>query len=277
MGKSQPKNSPSRTGAVHPHACGEKFSETLQRVLKDGSSPRVWGKGGRGQRACARVRFIPTRVGKRAPSAPRAATSPVHPHACGEKGHAQALQKAEHGSSPRVWGKAYTRSRQGSIRRFIPTRVGKSTPHPCPSPPSPVHPHACGEKENARNGMTLKTGSSPRVWGKGRRVSRCSAHARFIPTRVGKRAPARLAASPTAVHPHACGEKHLTHGDGYKDGGSSPRVWGKALRHRPNIPRTRFIPTRVGKSRIGMSSLAVAPVHPHACGEKFSVSTCRKV
>ena len=49
--------------------------------------------------------------------------------------------------------------------------------------------------------------------------------------------------------------------------GSSPRVRGKPLRHRPHPRRRRLIPARAGKTPACCWSRPRAPAHPRACGE----------
>jgi hypothetical protein len=112
------------------------------------------------------------------------------------------------GSSPRVWGIRFCRTRGAPSRRFIPTRVGNTASSP------------------ALQGAP--TGSSPRVWG--------ILPAAFASTRS------------ETVHPHACGEYvvHLEHP--CEHGGSSPRVWGIPHGLTPLVLPRRFIPTRVGNT-----------------------------
>ena len=50
--------------------------------------------------------------------------------------------------------------------------------------------------------------------------------------------------------------------------GSSPRVWGTVEYVQDDGDEGRFIPTRVGNRGYAMFLPAVAPVHPHACGEQ---------
>ncbi len=151
--------------------------------------------------------------------------------------------------------------------RFIPTRVGKSSVRWPGNAGRTVHPHACGEVPfSARIGPTL-SGSSPRVWGSLSALYLAPFASRFIPTRVGKSRPKARLPAIWAVHPHACGEVLAVSRIKAQVGGSSPRVWGSLyLGGSPSFPN-RFIPTRVGKSRLGLSSGRQCPVHPHACGE----------
>ena len=53
--------------------------------------------------------------------------------------------------------------------------------------------------------------------------------------------------------------------------GSSPRLWGKLTGIASTDIKTRFIPTPVGKTMKVILRLALTTVHPHACGENFSL------
>ena len=59
--------------------------------------------------------------------------------------------------------------------------------------------------------------------------------------------------------------------------GSSPRVWGIRHDHRERMPKTRFIPTRVGNTPSGRQEWQPCSVHPHACGEYRRAVTCSVV
>ena len=47
----------------HPHACGDKPSDSLAILKLEGSSPRVWGQAGGKQMVDNVDGIIPTRVG----------------------------------------------------------------------------------------------------------------------------------------------------------------------------------------------------------------------
>jgi len=49
----------------HPHACGDKQPKGTNTYTGKGSSPRVWGQGGRAIPLSRDGRIIPTRVGTR--------------------------------------------------------------------------------------------------------------------------------------------------------------------------------------------------------------------
>ncbi len=94
--------------AVHPHACGERFVISEVYALVPGSSPRMWGTVVAVQVAQRFRRFIPTHVGNGLAPLATTRTSPVHPHACGERWRGHGGQRTPGGSSPRMWGTGRT-------------------------------------------------------------------------------------------------------------------------------------------------------------------------
>ena len=69
----------------HPHACGDK--NIVPRIISvtAGSSPRVWGQGGKTISESRYHRIIPTRVGTREELRNDLKKAGDHPHACGDK------------------------------------------------------------------------------------------------------------------------------------------------------------------------------------------------
>ena len=275
------------TSSVHPHACGENRREEWRAAVGVGSPPRVWGKrngsrrmaaGGRftptrvgkthvGPYPCHIIRFTPTRVGKTVGCGSMIRCTSVHPHACGENCSTPRSPRGGSGSPPRVWGKRDCFSIAALLHRFTPTRVGKTRAPACARARCAVHPHACGENVSNTWHALKVAGSPPRVWGKrGCRFHRAR-RLRFTPTRVGKTSSAGGPAVSPSVHPHACGENRLRRGVCAATGGSPPRVWGKRAIARTHPGRSRFTPTRVGKTRRGWATIPATTVHPHACGE----------
>ena len=135
-----------------------------------------------------------------------------------------------------------------ACQRFIPTRVGNSSPIIPQNKSVSVHPHACGELSYILINEFFRVGSSPRVWGTRSRSWGSNPETRFIPTRVGNSSKAFFITSLATVHPHACGELYSLRFCFPFENGSSPRVWGTPLPHHCNSLFCRFIPTRVGNS-----------------------------
>ena len=113
----------------HPHACGDKHKRKQTTLLKEGSSPRVWGQGHNIAEYIKNERIIPTRVGTRYSQSAQVKSSEDHPHACGDKGVKNVTDKHEQGSSPRVWGQVKLHTVTIVHSGIIPTRVGtRQTP-----------------------------------------------------------------------------------------------------------------------------------------------------
>ena len=66
-------------------------------------------------------------------------------------------------------------------------RVGTSAFIARPSGRGRDHPHACGDKSFSADVSLKYSGSSPCVWGQGKRSLRMPAPPRIIPMRVGTR------------------------------------------------------------------------------------------
>ena len=146
----------------------------------------------------------------------------------------------------------------------------------------------CGERFVHFHALTIRIGSSPRVWGTLQRFDLIPGKSRFIPTCVGNALP-RLPASacrrfiPTcvgnalfaelltqlfSVHPHVCGERLSEISVMMPHSGSSPRVWGTQRHGSSHKRHRRFIPTCVGNASPRISLPIFVTVHPHVCGER---------
>ena len=106
------------------------------------------------------------------------------------------------------------------------------------------------------------------MWGQVCSASCKDMRSRIIPTRVGTRISRCASSKMVKDHPHACGDKKLSHPCSSDAGGSSPRVWGQVARGEHQQVRYGIIPTRVGTRCAGMSKGAKEKDHPHACGDK---------
>ena len=155
----------SRSGSVHPRACGERVNHRAQPRLNPGSSPRLRGTLSRGNPSLRPPRFIPAPAGNasflRFPTLPLA----VHPRACGERLAKLTQRIGDFGSSPRLRG---THVRVGvdlRIARFIPAPAGNARYPAGARQESSVHPRACGERCREGSGSRSEGGSSPRLRG----------------------------------------------------------------------------------------------------------------
>ncbi len=111
------------------------------------------------------------------------------------------------------------------------------------------HPHAYGDKKSKCLTRGSAKGSSPRVWGQAVANILHPKEVGIIPTRMGTRCRRRRIFYVGEDHPHAYGDKCLAYYLVPCQGGSSPRVWGQALRFALNFADTRIIPTRMGTRR----------------------------
>ncbi len=153
--------------------------------------------------------------------------------------------------------------------RFIPTCVGNIPLVHHLFHQEAVHPHVCGEHFRSGRIFSIKSGSSPRVWGTWTLERIIPQIMRFIPTCVGNIGIMRSSVPLSTVHPHVCGEHLRGYHIVFALTGSSPRVWGtwasETLTPRP----CRFIPTCVGNISLRASDVSDITVHPHVCGEHF--------
>ncbi len=183
--------------------------------------------------------------------------APVHPHVCGEHFPANGVQ--------------------GVPVRFIPTCVGNTFQQESKWAGASVHPHVCGEHKIAVGVITIKYGSSPRVWGTRPTLEHVGELFRFIPTCVGNTHGQDYLIKAQSVHPHVCGE-HLTACLLLIIvSGSSPRVWGTLLVPPVLKGPARFIPTCVGNTMRRVPTIQVHPVHPHVCGEHMDKHELREM
>jgi len=114
---------------VHPHPRGEHPRITRTVYGRCGSSPPAWGTRQGPIRQNPGGRFIPTRVGNTPGHRPRPASWPVHPHPRGEHRKNLTLGSVVAGSSPPAWGTRLHADLATVSIRFIPTRVGNTSPH----------------------------------------------------------------------------------------------------------------------------------------------------
>ncbi len=115
-------------------------------------------------------------------------------------------------------------------------------------------------------------GSSPRVWGQAFLSLSRILCPRIIPTRVGTRRSNPKFDSQSEDHPHACGDKKGVLLGYLQVPGSSPRVWGQDTRADYMFTNNGIIPTRVGTRLTNANVDSMRKDHPHACGDKASVS-----
>ncbi len=232
--------------SVHPHAYGERAAARRTTARPIGSSPRIWGTAWRRSLGGVKSRFIPTHMGNGWRRTPSTSTRPVHPHAYGERRDRAHHHPAMRGSSPRIWGtgSASWLAKRGT--RFIPTHMGNGVHNHPSGDPTPVHPHAYGERIFVAAVQQHLDGSSPRIWGTELKSGVINQEHRFIPTHMGNGSARSPRTIPAAVHPHAYGERQVTSNTSGTVTGSSPRIWGTDPRQCGLRGVFRFIPTHMG-------------------------------
>ena len=154
------------------------------------------------------------------------------------------------GSSPRLRGTAHARGRPASQIRFIPAPAGNGSPPAMSAPCTAVHPRACGERAEGRLLGYVCRGSSPRLRGTGGFPGSEPLPNRFIPAPAGNGPCATSAASTSAVHPRACGERRWVLMRRVRWSGSSPRLRGTAHNVKLLVRVVRFIPAPAGNGQI---------------------------
>ena len=226
-GKTRRTHSRTLPSQVHPRACGENLEKMFDKIMSDGSSPRMRGKRTHKKHTRRRHGFIPAHAGKTRTRHSDNCPGGVHPRACGENLNGKATGRFSIGSSPRMRGKPGQVSRLKRARRFIPAHAGKTPECYARAQGVGVHPRACGENLHAVQGVGPGGGSSPRMRGKQAGGDhRDDAHG-FIPAHAGKTSKAAWHCPGMKVHPRACGENSSEGVACQDEGGSSPRMRGK--------------------------------------------------
>ena len=112
----------------HPRVCGEKTQKACNRILREGSPPRMRGKDG----ACAvspgLCGITPAYAGKSIRAIPTMTATRDHPRVCGEKERLEAAGYPVVGSPPRMRGKAVTGMPPPVFSGITPAYAGKSPP-----------------------------------------------------------------------------------------------------------------------------------------------------
>ena len=121
--------------------------------------------------------------------------------------------------------------------------------------------------------MASVSGSSPCVWGQGRKTICKSRDNRIIPMRVGTSINQAVNDYRNKDHPHACGDKRNIVLPLRPVIGSSPCVWGQEVYARLSHHTRRIIPMRVGTRHKSLKFSDDIKDHPHACGDKITLDT----
>ena len=134
----------------HPRVCGEKGHAGRQKLPRLGSPPRMRGKVGGGDVFVVDVRITPAYAGK------------SHQMYMGVV--------CSHGSPPRMRGKGLFFISSHRFFGITPAYAGKRVTSHFSNRSATDHPRVCGEKGRDRQKRRSRTGSPPRMRGKGRVV-----------------------------------------------------------------------------------------------------------
>ena len=166
-------------------------------------------------------------------------------------------------------GKACSHADPHDKRRITPAHAGKSGQLLIYAAQCRDHPRVCGEKPCPTWFLDGRSGSPPRMRGKGLGDEVCEGNARITPAYAGKREFPSKRHTPGKDHPRVCGEKRRLAGQGRGTGGSPPRMRGKAHRSGCRPLCTRITPAYAGKRQELGPGLWQFKDHPRVCGEKF--------
>ena len=166
--------------------CGEKAGDIRKAKRKQGSPPRVRGKGLLSKKCLLRVGITPACAGKRCGARLAAGHRRDHPRVCGEKLALNVIPNSIKGSPPRVRGKEDGRWFQKVHRGITPACAGKSLPSQKRAFSNGDHPRVCGEKGKWFLAAASKRGSPPRVRGKGPPLPDSDGPAGITPACAGK-------------------------------------------------------------------------------------------
>ncbi len=255
---------------VHPHVRGAHHPGRGQIRGYGGPSPRAWGSPS----ACGPLslpsRSIPTCVGLTLTATARADAAPVHPHVRGAHVALQHGMPAILGPSPRAWGSRSSRNSPTRGCRSIPTCVGLTRCGRSTGPGRTVHPHVRGAHIIKAACYDQTNGPSPRAWGSRPPGQDARPRRRSIPTCVGLTQPRPHTATGEPVHPHVRGAHQAQFHYARCVDGPSPRAWGSRWGPRRPARPGRSIPTCVGLTTAGESSMIMGAVHPHVRGAHVS-------
>ena len=254
--------------------CGEKAGDIRKAKRKQGSPPRVRGKGLLSKKCLLRVGITPACAGKRCGARLAAGHRRDHPRVCGEKLALNVIPNSIKGSPPRVRGKDASKALGEAGGGITPACAGKRGWTMVPESTSRDHPRVCGEKSPLSKESVLEWGSPPRVRGKGEVVSRCGIKARITPACAGKRATPSGFRRPRRDHPRVCGEKAAYLRAVWVPKGSPPRVRGKVSHAVTAHLLPGITPACAGKRAIVSYCHKMTGDHPRVCGEKVSRIFC---
>ena len=173
-------------------------------------------------------RITPAYAGKSAQLEGASPLAQDHPRVCGEK---QASTGARH-----------------TDRRITPAYAGKRVKISLKFRASEDHPRVCGEKFQRSIRLPVRSGSPPRMRGKGVRHLCEMLFTGITPAYAGKSFLIYFFARYIQDHPRVCGEKQVPHAEIRRAKGSPPRMRGKGTATGHRSAAHRITPAYAGKS-----------------------------
>ena len=128
------------------------------------------------------------------------------------------------------------------------------------------HPRACGAHSTICPTARRKMGSSPRMRGSQRYISRRVDEEGIIPAHAGLTPDSRRAWRAGRDHPRACGAHMKMSAQQLVDKGSSPRMRGSQFGHELDHLDAGIIPAHAGLTRLCFHAISSSWDHPRACG-----------
>ena len=174
------------------------------------------------------------------------------------------------GSPPRVRGKVHVCHCSLVCCRITPACAGKSRARKAAAAVRRDHPRVCEEKNFLLLMTSRRSGSPPRVRGKGWGGIDGIRLEGITPACAGKSCFVHLVESFHWDHPRVCGEKQASCPEAPLFAGSPPRVRGKGIQPRYHRVAMGITPACAGKSNICGQNRVKSEDHPRACGEKHT-------
>ena len=188
---------------------------------------------------------------------------------CGEKRPDWKNEVELVGSPPRVRGKDAIQRHPSCGFGITPACAGKRRTDSKTTLSHEDHPRVCGEKTPFSENSFTKSGSPPRVRGKGVVCIIRGRAGGITPACAGKSCRLPKSSRHFWDHPRVCGEKPGTHIPPVCDIGSPPRVRGKGLFDTSNLHISGITPACAGKRIPGFRLIFANGDHPRVCGEKY--------
>ena len=153
------------------------------------------------------TRIIPAYAGKSITAVLPSQIARNHPRACGEKRRTTIQRVRQEGSPPRMRGKVKVFAHLSEVSGITPAYAGKSVRFSVTTSPVRDHPRVCGEKPASLGSTVWRSGSPPRMRGKGVQRDCPLVGMGITPAYAGKRQEKPWKRSTSRDHPRVCGEK----------------------------------------------------------------------